>query len=54
MIAAYKTVNGISCAKCGKTLDSAMMKPVARRSKQVAVTNESIGTLWEAFHESCI
>jgi len=53
MIAAYKLVKGTSCAKCGKSLDSTMMKPIARRSKQVAITNESAENVWQALHENC-
>lgn len=54
MIVAYKSVKGTSCAKCGKTLDNAMTRPTARRSKQVAVANESTVTVWQALHESCV
>ncbi|CAE7213669.1 hypothetical protein PTNB85_07021 [Pyrenophora teres f. teres] len=53
-IAAYKTVKGTSCAKCGKLLDHAALVPTARRSKQVAAANETQETVWEALHESCL
>lgn len=53
MIAAYKTVKGTSCAKCGKLLDNTAMIPTARRSQQVAGVNEAIETVWEALHEGC-
>ncbi|KAI2478611.1 Med27 domain containing protein [Pyrenophora tritici-repentis] len=54
MIAAYKTIKGTSCAKCGKLLDDAALVPTARRSKQVAAANETQETIWEALHESCL
>ncbi|KAI4647578.1 uncharacterized protein J4E78_008893 [Alternaria triticimaculans] len=54
MIAAYKTVKGTSCAKCGKLLDDSALTPTARRSKQVAGTTDALETVWEAFHEGCI
>jgi phage FluMu protein Com len=54
MVAAYKTVKGISCAKCGKLLDNVAMTPTARRSKQVVGTNEMTETVWEALHEGCM
>jgi len=54
MIAAYKTVKGTSCAKCGKLLDDSALTPTARRSKQVAGTTDALETIWEAFHEGCI
>ena len=54
MIAAYKTVKGISCDKCSKMLDSAALTPTARRSKQVATADESLDTVWVALHESCL
>jgi hypothetical protein len=54
MIAAYKTVKGISCAKCGQLLNENMMTPTARRSKQMCGANESSEIVWEAFHERCL
>lgn len=54
MIAAYKTVKGTCCAKCGKMLDGAALGTTARRSKQVVGVNESLETTWEALHESCL
>jgi hypothetical protein len=54
MIAAYKTVKGASCAKCGKLLDNATLVPTARRSKQVIGANDSSEIVWEAFHEGCL
>jgi hypothetical protein len=54
MIAAYKTVKGTSCAKCGKLLDKSALTPTARRSKQVATVNENPDTVWMALHEACV
>ncbi|KAL1800885.1 hypothetical protein ACET3X_001227 [Alternaria dauci] len=54
MIAAYKTVKGTSCARCGNLLDKSALTPTARRSKQVASTTENLETIWEATHEACI
>jgi hypothetical protein len=54
MIAAYKTVKGTTCDNCGKMLDNAMLTPTARRSKVVAVANETFETVWQALHESCL
>lgn len=54
MIAAYKAVKGKACAKCRKTLNDNMAKPIARRSKQVPSVNETTQTVWEPFHENCI
>jgi hypothetical protein len=54
MIVAYKTVKGISCAKCGKLLDDTALIPTARRSRQVTGANEAVETVWEAFHEGCL
>ncbi|KAJ8117847.1 hypothetical protein OPT61_g1048 [Boeremia exigua] len=54
MIAAYKTVKGTSCAKCGKLLDDATLIPTARRSKQITGASDTLETVWEAFHESCL
>ena len=49
MVAAYKQVKGISCAKCANLIDNNMLTPTARRSKQV-----SGATVWEALHEGCL
>ncbi|RYN40395.1 hypothetical protein AA0112_g3228 [Alternaria arborescens] len=54
MIAAYKTVKGTSCARCGKLLDKSALTSTARRSKQVASTTETPQTIWQAIHEGCI
>ncbi|KAF1837282.1 hypothetical protein BDW02DRAFT_157558 [Decorospora gaudefroyi] len=54
MIAAYKTVEGTSCAKCGKLLDNSAMTPTARRNKQIDSTGGAAKTTWEAFHEDCL
>jgi uncharacterized Zn finger protein len=54
MIAAYKTVKGVSCTKCGKMLDDATLTPTARRSKQITSANDSSETVWEAWHEGCL
>ncbi|KAH7401065.1 mediator complex subunit 27-domain-containing protein [Phaeosphaeria sp. MPI-PUGE-AT-0046c] len=54
MIAAYKTVKATSCAKCKRLLDNLALIPTARRSRQATVANETAGTVWEAFHESCL
>ncbi|KAF2733092.1 hypothetical protein EJ04DRAFT_295069 [Polyplosphaeria fusca] len=54
MLAAYRTVKGNSCAKCGKMLDEATMMTTARRSRQTANADGSSGTIWEAFHEGCL
>jgi hypothetical protein len=54
MIAAYKTVKGNSCAKCGSLLDNRALPPTARRSKQVAAANDTTDTVWQAYHESCL
>lgn len=53
MIVAYKTIKG-PCDKCAKLLDSAVLMPTARRSKQVATTEENFETVWVALHESCL
>ncbi|KAH7077987.1 hypothetical protein BKA63DRAFT_276557 [Paraphoma chrysanthemicola] len=53
MIAAYKTVKGVSCEKCGNLLDHAMMTPTARRPKS-AVANTLNEVAWTAWHESCL
>jgi hypothetical protein len=54
MIAAYKTVKGASCAKCGNMLDNVPLTPTARRSRQALAANATSETLWEAFHEGCL
>jgi hypothetical protein len=54
MIAAYKTVRGISCAKCGKLLDKLAMIPTARRNRHITAANAASETSWEALHESCL
>lgn len=54
MIAAYKTVKGLSCAKCKQLLDKFMLTPLARRSMSTNDANEAPQTVWEAFHESCL
>ncbi|KAF1921057.1 mediator complex subunit 27-domain-containing protein [Ampelomyces quisqualis] len=54
MVAAYKTVKGTSCAKCKRLLDDTALTPTARRSKQVDAANDTIQTVWEAVHESCL
>jgi hypothetical protein len=54
MIAAYKTIKGITCAICSSMLDSSGQTPIARRSKQVTADDGNEQTIWEAFHEGCI
>jgi hypothetical protein len=54
MIAAYKTVKGTSCAKCGNMLDNVPLNPTARRSRQTLAANATPEILWEALHESCL
>lgn len=55
MVAAYKTVKGTSCAKCGKLLDQAALVPTGRRQKLFATTIDASGeTGWEAIHENCL
>lgn len=55
MIAAYKTVKGTSCAKCGKLLDQAALVPTARRQKKPATIDDAAEEIgWEAIHESCL
>lgn len=54
MIAAYRTVKDITCAKCKKLYDEETVKPFARRSRQIPGANEETETVWEAFHESCL
>ncbi|KAF1953637.1 hypothetical protein CC80DRAFT_142899 [Byssothecium circinans] len=54
MIAAYKTVKGTTCAKCGNMLDSHALGTVARRSRDVVDTEGKTEVVWEAFHESCL
>ncbi|PVI01396.1 hypothetical protein DM02DRAFT_641908 [Periconia macrospinosa] len=53
MIAAYKTVKGTKCAKCGEMFDSQVLGTVARRSREV-VDGEKTNVEWEAFHEHCL
>lgn len=54
MVAAYKTVKPTACAKCAKPLDHTMLLPTARRSKQIETANNTVETVWEAFHEGCL
>lgn len=54
MIAAYKVVGGLRCAKCSRMLDDDTAKPVARRSRRVVGANETNETIWESFHEGCL
>lgn len=54
MIAAYKTVNGTSCAKCGSIVDKHMMVPSARRTTPSTNTEETPEMIWQALHESCL
>jgi hypothetical protein len=54
MIAAYKTVRGLHCAKCKRMLDDDTTKPVARRCRQAIGVNEMPETVWEPFHEGCL
>ncbi|KAF1978498.1 hypothetical protein BU23DRAFT_564085 [Bimuria novae-zelandiae CBS 107.79] len=54
MIAAYKMVKGLRCAKCECMLDDDTTKPIARRSRQIAGANETSETVWEPFHEGCL
>ena len=54
MIAAYKVVNGLRCAKCKRMLDDEATKPVARRSRQVVGANEAPEMIWESLHEGCL
>lgn len=54
MIAAYKTVKGTTCVKCGKLLDDATLTPTARRSKQITSSNDTLESVWEALHECCL
>ncbi|KAF2444919.1 hypothetical protein P171DRAFT_485000 [Karstenula rhodostoma CBS 690.94] len=54
MIAAYKTVRGLQCAKCNRMLDDDTTKPIARRCRQATGANETSETVWEPFHEGCL
>ncbi|OAG08209.1 uncharacterized protein CC84DRAFT_1214733 [Paraphaeosphaeria sporulosa] len=54
MIAAYKTVKGLQCAKCKKMLDDDTTKPIARRCRQATGASETSETVWEPFHEGCL
>jgi hypothetical protein len=54
MIASYKTVKSLVCAKCGKLYDAESIKPMARRGRQVDRTDEKAEMVWEALHESCL
>jgi hypothetical protein len=54
MIAAYKTVKGTTCAKCGKFYDVESMRPTARRYKKSDGSDEGAAPVWEALHESCL
>lgn len=54
MFAAYNTVKGQSCAKCGQLLDKSMLPPLARRSKLNNDSSEIAQAVWEAIHESCL
>ncbi|KAH6616732.1 hypothetical protein C7974DRAFT_51087 [Boeremia exigua] len=54
MIVAYKTVKGTSCARCTKLLDDTTLIPTARRNKHITGANDTLETVWEAFHEGCL
>ena len=54
MIAAYKTVKGDKCAKCGNLLDKNAQAPMARRSKESTSQDGSKQLIWQALHENCV
>jgi len=54
MIAAYKTVKGTTCAKCGKSYDADSVRPLARRVKRGSAAAEGSEVVWEVLHESCL
>ncbi|KAF2747378.1 hypothetical protein M011DRAFT_402736 [Sporormia fimetaria CBS 119925] len=53
MILAYKTIEGKTCAKCGKAADQRGHLPTARRAKGIT-TDEEKTLAWKAFHRGCL
>lgn len=54
MIASYKTIKALNCAKCERMLDDQLLVPTARRSKQVSEGEGKGEVVWQALHEKCL